>query len=83
MFANCEIDQILTLLKNYCKSDNVEYVYSLYDTSYSNRPLYPTELMFIIPDDTNIEGIKNVLLGYEIDKECCYGIGDVILIKKQ
>jgi hypothetical protein len=83
MFTNSEIDQILILLKNYY--NDVEYIYSLYDTSYSNRPVNPNSINIIISDNIKINKIKGLLgvNNYNITKECCYGIGEVIVITKQ
>lgn len=82
MFSNCEIDHLLNILQNYCKTD-VEYVYSLYDTSYANRPSNPSNICFIIPSSIDFKNVQLLLHHYNVKKECCEGIGEIIEITKK
>ena len=83
MFTNQEIDQLLCSLQEYCNNKKVEYVYSLYDTSYSNRPINPESVCYIIPDYNDLDNIKKLLNNYNVSNECCYGIGEIITISKK
>ena len=78
MFTNKEIDNILDELTKKCGS--ADYVYALYDDSYSNRPVNPEFINIIIPDDTDCNFVKEILHNYNVTLEICYGIGEVICI---
>ena len=79
MFTNKEIDDILHVLKEYFIGD-IEYVYSLYDTSYNNRPLNPKHIHIIVPCDIKTKLFKKIFHNYKVQKVYCYGIGEVLEI---